>query len=151
MSRPRRAGRWIALAAAGVAVAAIGLVIALRRAAPEAPAPPAPEERATAEPRPDAQPALPPPASDVEPAERLVASAKAEAAAGNLVQARALLARAYALDPRPATLLELGAVELQTGHCREARRAAQGVIAAAPGEPLAARAQDLLGEIGRCD
>jgi len=80
----------------------------------------------------------------------LVASARAEVAAGRLVPARALLTRAYALDPAPATLLELAGIELQTGHCREARRATQRVVDQASGE-LADRARQLLEKIGRCD
>ena len=60
-----------------------------------------------------------------------------------------LLAQAYALDPRPSTLLELATVEFQAGHCRDARRAAQRV--AATGGPLVGQARELLGKIGRCD
>ncbi|HEX8110432.1 MAG TPA: hypothetical protein VF516_22020, partial [Kofleriaceae bacterium] len=67
-----------------------------------------------------------------------------------LVQARTLLVRAYALDPRPATLLELAAVDLQTGRCREAQRAVQRVIADGVG-PLSSQAWELMGRIGRCD
>jgi hypothetical protein len=92
----------------------------------------------------------PPPGRDVDQAAQLVASARAEVAAGRIAQARTLLARAYALDPLPATLLELAAVELQTGHCREARRAVQRVIADGAGT-LSSQAWELMGRIGRCD
>jgi hypothetical protein len=146
----RRSGRWIALATALVVLGAIGLALALRRGATGS-APPGPGSP----PPPVVEPTSPPgrsgPPREPDPAAQIVRSAKAELAAGNLVQARTLLARAAALDPRPSTLLELAAVELRTGHCRDARRAAQRVVAAAPGEPVADQAADLLGKIGRCD
>ena len=83
-------------------------------------------------------------------AEQLVAAAHAAVTAGNLAEARTLLARAYALDPAPSTLLQLAAAELATGHCREARRATQRVIDESPPE-IAEPARQLLARIGRCD
>jgi len=147
MTAARRTGRWLA-AAAAVAGSAVAAAIALRGSAPETPASAGLEAGA-----PGAVDAgivalaIPPETAE---AMRLVASAKAEAASGNLAQARVLLTRAYAVEPRPSTLLELAAIQFQTGDCRAARRAAQGVVAAAPGE-LARQARDLLGKIGRCD
>jgi Tfp pilus assembly protein PilF len=88
--------------------------------------------------------------SGVEQAAQLVAAARAELAAGRLAAARDLLSRAYTLDPQPATLLEIASVELQTGRCREARRAVQRVIADGAGA-LASRASELMARIGRCD
>jgi hypothetical protein len=105
-------------------------------AAPSRPSPPAPDE--------------PPSGSGVEQAARLVASARAEVTAGHLAQARTLLARAYALDPQPATLLEIAAVDLQAGRCREARRAVQRVITDGAGA-VSSQARELMGKIGRCD
>jgi hypothetical protein len=106
-------------------------------------------------PVPDAAPPRPTPAGEPSgegagQAAQLVASARAEVAAGHLPEARDLLARAYALDPQPATLLDLADVDLQTGRCREARRAVQRVIASGAGV-LASRAWELMGRIGRCD
>lgn len=143
MPRARRLA-WIAGAAVVVAVA-IAAVLALPDAGPAPPVRPAPDAAA---PRPTAPDALS--GEGVGPAAQLVASARAEVAAGHLPEARGLLSRAYALDPPPITLLELADVELQTGRCREARRAAQRVIAQGAGA-LASRAQELMGRIGRCD
>lgn len=144
----RRSVRWLAAAAAVVAAGAIALVIAFGGgAAPEAPAPAGPSTAAL-----DAIDAgILALATTPEAAEamRLVASAKAALASGNLARARVLLTQAYAADPSPSTLLELATVEFQTGDCRDARRAAQRV--AATGGPLADQARDLLGKIGRCD
>lgn len=150
---------WIA-GAAGLAAVVIAAVLAL----PEVdPAPPVggpvgsgSARGASARGVPDAAVAdpagsgEPPSARDVDQAAQLVASARAEVAAGQIAQARTLLARAYALDPQPATLLDLAAVELQTGHCREARRAVQRVIADGAGT-LSSQAWELMGRIGRCD
>jgi hypothetical protein len=152
----RRAGRWLALAAAGAVAGAVGLAIELCGGSPPAPGVEPPGRSASSSgsgPAPGAAPG-PAPAPPPDPAagsQELVRAARAEAAAGNLVQARALLARACDLAPSPATLLELAAIEFQTGGCRTAQRRAQQVIAAAPGEPLAGQARDLLGKIGRCD
>jgi len=148
--RPRRLA-WIAGAAA-LAALVITAVLALPdvdpvpghgsargssvRPVPDAAAPPAGSGE--------------PPGSAVEQAAQQIAAARTAVAAGQLAEARTLLARAYALDPQPATLLELAAVELQTGHCREARRAVQRVIADGVGT-LSARAWELMGRIGRCD
>jgi tetratricopeptide (TPR) repeat protein len=154
VSRARRLA-WIA-GAAGLAVGMI--VIAAVLALPDvAPAPPAGPEGSAG-----TSPALPPDAaarprppgeasgSGIEQAAQLVAAARAEFAAGRLAAARDLLSRAYTLDPQPATLLELASVNLQTGRCREARRAVQRVIADGRGA-LSSRAQELMGRIGRCD
>ena len=168
------ARRWIGLAVLLCAAGAIAVWIAPRGRAPEPPAgaPPSAASPSAAPPSgapPSAAPpsavpvdAAPPPAAPPPPPRRvaaddrarageLVASARAQAAAGQLARARDLLARAYALDPQPATLLELGRLDLRAGRCRDARRAAQGVLAAAPGPPLADEARALITEIGRCD
>lgn len=158
MPRARRLA-WIA-GAAGLAAVVIAAVVALPDVDPAPPAGPrssvgsvassvrlAPDVAAPARP---AAPDEPPSGSTVEQASQLVASSRAEVAAGRLAQARTLLARAYALDPLPATLLELAAVELQTGRCREARRAVQRVIADGVGA-LSSQAWELMGRIGRCD
>jgi Flp pilus assembly protein TadD len=142
---------WIAGAAA-LAAAAIAAVLALPDVAPAPPAGAgssvrlAPDAAAPVRPAPPGEPS----GSGVEQAAQLVASARAEIAAGRLAEARGLLSRAYTLDPQPATLLELASVELQTGRCREARRAVQRVIAGGAGE-LSSRASELMGRIGRCD
>jgi hypothetical protein len=81
----------------------------------------------------------------------LVASARGLATAGRYGEALALFRRAHALDPRAATLFDLGVMEHRTGRCREARRTIQRVIAAAPGGALTRKARALLDEIGRCD
>jgi hypothetical protein len=151
---------WIAGAAALAAVV-IAAVLALPdpapgprgrgAASPTGSAPGGPPPDAAASDRPvAAAPDAPPPAADAEPPERLVDAARSAAAAGDLARARSLLARAYAVDPRPATLLELAAVDFQGGHCREARRAVQRVIADGAGA-LSGQAFELLGRIGRCD
>ena len=148
--QPRRRWRWIAAAAALAAAGAIA-AIALGR---DGSSPPAPGRAGSAAaPGSGTAPSdhASPPASGVDQAAQLVAAATASAASGNVLAARGLLERAYTLDPRPATLLELGRIDLQIGRCRDARRAIQGVIAAAPGEPLAGEARELLGKIGRCD
>jgi tetratricopeptide repeat protein len=150
--RPRRLA-WIAVAAALAAVV-IAAVLALPAVAP---APPAGAGSSSGSARlpldasPPAHPASPGASgSGVQQAAQLLASARAEAAAGRLVQARDLLSRAYTLDPQPATLLELASVELQTGRCREARRAVQRVLADGAGA-LSAQAAELMARIGRCD
>jgi hypothetical protein len=81
----------------------------------------------------------------------LVASARGLATAGHYGEALALFRRAHALDPRAATLFDLGVMEHRTGRCREARRTIQRVLAAAPGDALTRKARALLDEIGRCD
>ena len=161
-ARPRR--RAIGVAAAVVAAGAIAAAVALGAfgardsshraeapdagvAPPDAASGPASGPASGSASGPASGPAAP--ASAADDAARLVDAAHAEIAGGHLVQARALLTRAFALDARPATLLELATVELQTGRCREAQRAAQRVAAA--GEPLAAQAGELLAKIGRCD
>jgi tetratricopeptide (TPR) repeat protein len=148
MPAPRHPWRWIgAVAIAGAVIAAL---LALRAATSSDEAPP----RATAsgEPASDAspRPPAPPPASDAEQAAGLVASARAETASGRFAEARDLLTRAYALDPAPATLLELGRVDARAGRCRDARRAVQRALETASG-PLADEARAVLAEIGRCD
>lgn len=152
---------WIA-GAAGLAAVVIAAVLALPEVDPVPPAGRAAGSGGSASPRASPAPAVPdaaarpagsdepPSGSAVDQAAQLVASARAEVAAGRLVQARTLLARAYALDPQPVTLLDLAEVELQTGHCREARRAVQRVIADGAGA-LSSRAWELMGRIGRCD
>jgi hypothetical protein len=145
---------WIAGAAALVA-AGIAAVLALPDVAPAPPAGTGSAAGSPVRPAPDAAPARPAPSgelsgSGVEQAAQLVASARSELAAGRLAEARGLLSRAYALDPQPATLLELASVELHAGRCREARRAVQRVIADGAG-PLASRASELMARIGRCD
>jgi len=154
MPRPRRLAWWIA-AAIVAANAVLAAVIALSGDPGSDPdgdrRSDRPPDRRTAG-RPDA----PGGSSDAvsggpDDAARLVASARAEIAEGHLTQARAQLARAAALPAAPATLLELAAIELQAGRCREARRAVQRVIAEAPGGPAADQAQQLLARIGRCD
>ncbi len=151
--------RWLAgiAIAAGLAAVVIAAVLALPDVYPAPPVGAGSSRGAVVRLPPDAaaparppDPEEPPADSAVEQAAQLVASARAEVAAGHPVPARTLLARAYALDPRPATLLELAAVELQTGHCREARRAVQRVIADGVG-PLSSQAWELMGRIGRCD
>jgi hypothetical protein len=145
---------WIAGAAGLAAVAA---VLALPELDPVPPAGPGSAGGSPVHPARDAAAPERPTAADpplsgsgVDPAAQLVASARAEVAAGRLPQARALLFRAYTLDPQPATLLELAAVELQAGRCREARRAVQRVLADGAGA-LSSRAWELMGRIGRCD
>ena len=150
MSRARRLA-WLLGAAAAAAVAA---VLALPDVAPDPPADSGGSAGTSRGLPPDAA-ARPPPSgetsgSGIEQAAQLVAAARAELAAGRLAAARDLLSRAYALDPQPATLLELASVDLQTGRCREARRAVQRVIADGP-DALSSRAQELMGRIGRCD
>jgi hypothetical protein len=136
-------GRRLAWIGGGAAVAAAAVVAALlwRDAAP------APRSASgTASSQPDAtgsDAAAPARAGSAGDAAAIVASARAEVAAGRLGAARALLTRAYALDSAPATLLELAGVEFQSGHCREARRATQRVTSEASGE-LADRARQLL-------
>jgi thioredoxin-like negative regulator of GroEL len=131
-------------------VATAGVIAALAlRGGTSTEAPPGP----SGTPASDASPQRPSaalPASDAAQAAQLVASARAAASSGDFTRARALLAQAYALDPGPATLLELGRVDFRTGRCRDARRAAQRVIEEASGS-LADDARILLGEIGRCD
>jgi len=149
--RPRRLA-WL-LGAAALAAVVIAAVLALPDVEPARPAGPG-ASASTSRPAPDAA-ALPAPPGEpsgngVEQAAQLVASARAEVAAGRLAQARDLLSRAYALDPRPATLLELASVDLQAGRCRDARRAVQRVIADGAGA-LSAQASELMGRIGRCD
>lgn len=155
MPRARRLA-WIA-GAAGLAAVVIAAVLALPEVDPARPAGPGSAAGSPVRPAPDAAaparptaPDEPPSGSGVEQAAQLVASARAEVTAGHLPQARALLSRAYALDPQPATLLELAAVDLQTDRCREARRAVQRVIADGAGA-LSSRAWELMGRIGRCD
>jgi hypothetical protein len=150
-----RAGRlaWIAGAGALAAVV-IAAVLVLPDVDPSPPAGPG-STAASPRPPPDAALARPdapgePSGSAAEQAAQLVASARADVAAGRLAQARDLLSRAYALDPQPATLLELASVDLQTGRCREARRAVQRVIGDGAGA-LSSRAWELMARIGRCD
>jgi tetratricopeptide (TPR) repeat protein len=89
--------------------------------------------------------------TDTDEAAQLLTAGQAEAAVGQYARARDLLERAYALDPQPATLLQLAELEHRTGRCREARLATQRVIAAAPDGPLVDDARQLLDTIGRCD
>jgi hypothetical protein len=152
MPRARRLA-WI-LGAAAVAGGVIAAVLALPDVAP---APPAGSggSASTSLGLPASAAARPPPpgepsGSGVEQAAQLIATARAELAAGRLAAARDLLSRAYTLDPQPATLLELASVDLQTGRCREARRAVQRVLADGAGA-LSSRASELMGRIGRCD
>jgi hypothetical protein len=151
-----RAGRlaWIAGAGALAAVV-IAAVLALPDVDPAPPAGPgstAASPRAALDAAAPARPGPPgePTGSAVEQAAQLLASARADVAAGRLAQARDLLSRAYTLDPQPATLLELASVDLQTGRCREARRAVQRVIGDGAGA-LSSRAWELMARIGRCD
>jgi hypothetical protein len=145
---PRRRLAWIG--AGAVVAAAIVAALLWRDAAPGAPRGPPSTHSGGATGGTGSDAAAPARAGSAGDAAALVASARAEVAAGRLVPARALLTRAYALDPTPATLLELAGVEFQTGHCREARRATQRVVNEASGE-LADRARRLLDQIGRCD
>jgi hypothetical protein len=143
---------WLAGAAALAAVV-IAAVLALPAVAPPPPASAgSPGSPVRLPPDAAAGPAPPgaPSGSGVEQAAQLVTSARAEVAAGRLAQARDLLSQAYALDPQPATLLELASVDLQAGRCRDARRAVLRVIADGAGA-LSARAEELMGRIGRCD
>jgi len=156
MPAQARRRRWIGVAAIVGSAGVIAAVIALGRGGPFEP-PLYPSGRSSpadttppGEPRSDAGGGSPP-VGNAEQAVRLVASARTAVAVGNLAHARGLLTRAYALDPRPDTLLELGRVDYQTGHCRDARRATQRVIELVPGGPVADDARDLLGRIGRCD
>lgn len=143
---------WIA-GAVGLGAAVIAAVLALPDADPDPGSARSGSDRsppvADAAPRPAGSDEPPPDRAALQAAQ-LVASARAEVAAGQFAQARTLLAQAYRLDPQPATLLDLAAVELQTGHCREARRAVQRVIAEGAGA-LSDRARELMGWIGRCD
>ena len=154
MPRARRLA-WIA-GAAGLAAVAIAAVLALPDVGPAPPAGPGSSVGSPVRPAPDAAAPPRPTAPDERSGEgagqaaQLLASARAEAAAGRLPQARDLLSRAYALDPQPATLLELADVDFRTGRCREARRAVQRVIADGAGA-LSSRAWELMGRIGRCD
>jgi hypothetical protein len=84
-------------------------------------------------------------------ASQLVTDARREAAAGRLPEAHALLVQAQAQDPQPATLLELARLEDRLGRCREAKRSAQRVLAAAPTGPSADQARQLLARLGHCD
>ena len=149
-----RAPRLAWLAAAGVlAAVVIAAVLALPAVAPGPPAgvgSPGSSVRLSPDAAAGPVPPGPPSGSSVEQAAQLVASARAEVAAGRFAQARDLLSRAYTLDPQPATLLELASVDLQAGRCRDARRAVQRVIADGAGA-LSARAEELMGRIGRCD
>jgi tetratricopeptide (TPR) repeat protein len=143
----RRLWLWVGTGAV-VAAGAIAAVLALADRA-EQPAAPVGADAGAARDAVGSQATSPAtPASD---AARLVEAAQAEAAAGRYLPAHALYRRAYELDPKPSTLLELGVLEHRTGHCREALRTAQRVVAAAPDRELADRAQQLLATIGRCD
>jgi hypothetical protein len=146
MPRPARRSRWWIAAAA--AVAGAGAIAAWLALGADGAAPPG-DAAAGAAQRDGGVTDGPAGASDR--AARLVDEAMAAAAAGDLRRAHTGLAEAYALDPRPATLLEFATVAFQTGRCREALQAARGVIAAVPGSPLAEAARTLLGQIGRCD
>lgn len=151
MPRARRLA-WLA-ATAALAAVVIAAVLALPAVAPAPPAGAGSPGLSVRLPPDAAVGPIPPGApsgSGVEQAAQLVASARAEVAAGRLAQARDLLSRAYALDPQPATLLELASVDLQAGRCRDARRAVQRVIAGGAGA-LSGRAEELMGQIGRCD
>lgn len=148
---PARRAPWVWLGVGAVVVlgAAIAAAIALREApseprhagsdggARDAAIGPAPGSGSTA--------------ASTDPAARLVASAAASAAGGRFTEALADYQRAFALDGNPSTLFELGRMEYLAGRCRDARRTTQRVLAASPGEALAAQAQQLLDRIGRCD
>jgi tetratricopeptide repeat protein len=151
MPAPRLA--WIATAVIAV-VAVAALAIALREpAAPQRAPTVGPTAAGGSAGSPAAGSAAVPAAGSAgsgDSAEQLIAAARAALTDGDLARARTLLARAYALDPAPSTLLDLAVLELSTGNCREARRATQRVIDEAPAE-IAEPARRLLARIGRCD
>jgi len=142
-------GVWFGLGALIVGVVVASLVVALRASSPPADPDerPTPVERAAVVSRPAGS------GDDTAAyhASQLVVEAGREVSAGRYPQARALLDQAYALDPQPATLLQLARVEDQLGRCREARRAAQRVIAASPDAVTSDQAGQLLSRLGRCD
>ena len=153
MPRARRLAWILGAGIAAATAVVIAAVLALPDVDPVAPAgsggsalPSRPAPDAAARPSPPGEPS----GSGAAQAAQLVATARAEVAAGRLAAARDLLSRAYTLDSQPATLLELASVDLQTGRCREARRAVQRVIADGAGA-LSSRARELMGRIGRCD
>jgi tetratricopeptide (TPR) repeat protein len=150
MPAARRVARWLG---AGIVVAA-GIAAALWvRACNRVDAPPAPlAPRGASDPRTspatqsDAMAAAMP-----ESAPGLVDAARVAAAAGRHAEALALYQRAQGLEPRAATLLEIGRTLHRMGRCREAWRATQGALASSPEPHVAAAAQQLLDRIGRCD
>jgi hypothetical protein len=89
-------------------------------------------------------------ASPPDSASALIDAARVEVAAGRFAEALALYQRAQGLEPRPATLLEIGRMLHRMGRCREAWRATQGA-ASSPESQVAADARELLERIGRCD
>lgn len=141
---------WLLGALAVVAAVAVAAVRALPDVEPPpvvAARPQAPAPAATA-PAPGREPAAA--GGKVEQASQLAGQADAAAAAGNTAEARALLVRAYALDPKPGMLLLIGGLDLAAGRCREARSEAQRVAAETTGQ-LADQARDLLERAGHCD
>lgn len=153
--------RRLAWLLGGLAVAAAVVVVAVRalpdveprpvvaaRPASQAPATAGPASDRALAPAPAAAPAAA--GGKVEQASQLVGQADAAAAAGNTTEARALLVRAYALDPKPGMLLLIGGLDLAAGRCREARSEAQRVAAETTGQ-LADQARDLLERAGHCD
>jgi hypothetical protein len=142
--------RRLAWLLGALAVVAAVVVVAVRALPDVGPRPvvaarPAGQAPAAAAPVPAA-----PGDSKVEHASQLAGQADAAAAAGNTIEARALLVRAYALDPKPGMLLLIGGLDLAAGHCREARSEAQRVAAETTGQ-LADQARDLLERAGHCD
>jgi hypothetical protein len=99
----------------------------------------------------DVAPGSAPGGGDRAQAARLLDDGQAQASAGHYAAAHALYQRAYALDPKPSTLFEVGLMEHLSGRCREARRTTQRVVAESQGDPVRAQAQELLAKIGRCD
>jgi hypothetical protein len=142
---------WLLGALAVVAAVVVVAVRALPHVEPRPVVVARPEGRARAAAAPAPAPA-PAAAGDskVEQASQLAGQADAAAAAGNTTEARALLVRAYALDPKPGMLLLIGGLDLAAGRCREARSEAQRVAAETTGQ-LADQARDLLERAGHCD
>ncbi len=150
----RRVGRWAGLAAV-VGVSALVVVMATRGGVPASGS----LEAGVATPavaNPIDAPGGPVPGSasggsDRDQAAQLVGAGRAQATEGHYAAAHALYQRAYALDPEPSTLFEVGRMEYLTGRCREARRTIQRLVAQSQGDPVREKAQELLGAIGRCD
>ena len=135
--------RWLAAAAAVVAavIVVIAVIVLRDERVPESPA-----ELAT----PVERPRRPGSAGATGSAAGALGEAEHAVAERRYAEALPLLEQAYAKDPQPATLLELASVDLALGRCREAKRAAQRVVAANVAE-LAEPARQLLARIGHCD
>jgi hypothetical protein len=142
--------RRLAWLLGALAVVAVVVVVAVRALPDVEPRPVVAARRAGQAPAAAAPAPAAPGDGKAEQASQLAGQADAAAAAGNTTEARALLVRAYALDPKPGMLLLIGGLDLAAGRCREARSEAQRVAAETTGQ-LADQARDLLERAGHCD